>query len=135
MLSIRSRVLGLGLEILVLIASLTSPVDRPHLSSNNAEHLDVSSHDNQRRYDEADDEKSVYKKRMLAFHARHHRVPVEMRASHTHVRDSADHQVHCPDGTDYCSQDAVGEGGKMGEWTNNDRALDDGHGSQVPERT
>jgi len=51
------------------------------------------------------------------------------------TRAAADHQAQYPDGRDDCTQYAVSEDGKVCERSNNNTALDDRHGSQVPERT
>ena len=64
-----------------------------------------------------------------------HGVPLEVIFGHTRIKSAADYQTCCPDGTDDCTQDAIGEDGKVGERSNNNGALDDRHGSQMPKGT
>jgi len=72
---------------------------------------------------------------MPTSHDHHHGGPVESRPDHTKVSDDGHQQAPCPDGTDDWTQDAVSEDGEVGERTDNDGTLDNGHGSQMPQGT
>jgi len=59
----------------------------------------------------------------------------EIRLSDIDVTQAADDEAVCPDGTDDCSQDAVGEYREMSQRSNYYATLDYRHGCQVPDRT
>ena len=105
----------------------------PHLSSNNQEHPDVGGRNNNCYYHEVDGCKYGRETSALPCDIGDHDDPIKICFRYTDINWADDDKAERPDGTDYCTQGAISEDGKVGERSNNNGTFDDRHGSQMPE--